>query len=153
MTVEEEKVGSEEATAVVRPPELSVDERNLLMIRRVQKSKKPKFRRQESWRYKRVHPNWRRPKGIDSKMRRKLGGRPKLVEIGYGSPHRIRGRSGSGHDEVLVFNVGDLSKVAHDQVVRIGHVVGQRKRLDIVEKAKALGLYVVNPGRGVETES
>ena len=153
MAVEEEKVVSEEEAKVVRPPELSAEERKLLKIRRVQKGKKPKFRRQESWRYKRVDPSWRRPKGIDSKMRLKLGGRPKLVEIGYRSPSRVRGRSGSGHDEVLVFNVGDLSKVAPDQVVRIGHVVGQRKRFDILEKAKALGLYVVNPGRVGKVES
>jgi len=137
----------------VRPPELSADESRLLKIRRILKGKKPKFRRQESWRYKRVRPSWRRPKGIDSKMRLKLGGRPKSVEIGYRSPSGIRGRSGSGHDEVLVFNVGDLLKVPPNQVVTIGHVVGRRKRLDILEKARALGLYVVNSGRVGEAES
>ena len=37
--------------------------------------KKPKFRRQESWRYKRVPDKWRRPHGIDSKMRKKVKNR------------------------------------------------------------------------------
>jgi large subunit ribosomal protein L32e len=82
-----------------------------------------------------------------------MGGRPKSVEIGYGSPKQIRGRNGSGHEEVLVFNAESLSKVNQSQVVRIGHVVGQRKRVSILEKARTLGLYVVNPGSVGEVES
>lgn len=149
MAVQQEK----NEAKTVRQPELSGDERRLLTIRKVQKGKKPEFRRQESWRYKRVHTSWRRPKGIDSKMRLKMGGRPKSVEIGYGSPKQIRGRNGSGHEEVLVFNAESLSKVNQSQVVRIGHVVGQRKRVSILEKARTLGLYVVNPGSVGEVES
>ncbi len=150
---EQEEKNSKKDAKTVRKPELSEDERRLLTIRKVQKGRKPEFRRQESWRYKRVHSSWRRPKGIDSKMRLKLGGRPKSVEIGYGSPKQIRGRNGSGHDEVLVFNAENLSKVTQSQVVRIGHVVGQRKRVSILEKARTLGLYVVNPGSVGEVES
>ena len=153
MAVQEEKKVNKEEIKGIRHPELSEDEQRLLTARRIQKGKKPEFRRQESWRYKRVHPSWRQPKGIDSKMRLKMGGRPKSVEIGYGSPSRIRGRSGSGHVEVLVFNVEDLSKVTPSQVVKIAHVVGRRKRVGILEKAKALELYVVNPGRVGEVES
>jgi len=40
-----------------------------LELRTRLKNKKPKFRRQESWRYKRVSEIWRKPDGIDSKMR------------------------------------------------------------------------------------
>lgn len=153
MTNVEEKESSEKESKAVRQPELSEDDRRLLAVRRTQKGKKPEFRRQESWRYKRVHSSWRRPKGVDSKMRLKLGGRPKSVEIGYGSPSQIRGRNGSGRDEVLVYNADGLSKVSTSQVVRIGHVVGKRKRIGILEKAKTLGLYVVNPGSVGEVES
>ncbi len=152
MAEQEEKNRKKEAKTV-RKPNLSEDERRLLTIRKVQKGKKPEFRRQESWRYKRVHSSWRRPKGIDSKMRLKLGGRPKSVEVGYSSPKQIRGRNGSGYDEVLVFNAENLSKVTQSQVVRIGHVVGQRKRVSILEKARELGIYVVNPGSVSEVES
>jgi large subunit ribosomal protein L32e len=53
----------------------------------------------------------------------------------------------------MVFNVEDMSKVALTQVVRIAHVVGKRKRAEIVEKARSLGLYVVNPGSVDEVES
>lgn len=153
-TQEEQKQGHTEEAGVegakaVRPPELSDEEKQLLRIRKTQKSKKPEFQRQESWRYKRVHRSWRRPKGIDSKMRLKLGGRPKSVSIGYRSPSLVRGRTGSGHEEVLVHNPEDLTKVTLDKVVRIAHVVGQRKRNNILEQAKTLGLYVVNRGKMV----
>jgi large subunit ribosomal protein L32e len=149
----DEKASAEVQTKAARPPQLSPDEKKLLTVRRIQKSGKPEFRRQESWRYRRVHSNWRRPKGIDSKMRLKLGGRPKSVEIGYGSPSQIRGRNAAGHDEVIVFNIGDMSKVALTQVIRIAHVVGKRKRAEIIEKARSLGLYIVNPGSVDEVES
>ena len=149
----DEKANVEVQTKAARPPQLSSDEKKLLTVRRIQKSGKPEFRRQESWRYMRVHSSWRRPKGIDSKMRLKLGGRPKSVEIGYGSPRQIRGRSAAGYDEVMVFNIRDMSKVALTQVIRIAHVVGKRKRADIIEKARSLGLYIVNPGSVDEVES
>src|SRR5438034_580225 len=37
------------------------------------KESKPEFGRQESWRYKRVKENWRRPRGVTSKMRKEEG--------------------------------------------------------------------------------
>jgi len=46
-------------------------------------SKKPKFKRQESWRYIRVKSSWRKPKGKSSRMRRRIKGWPKLVSVGY----------------------------------------------------------------------
>ena len=55
------------------------------------RTKKPGFERQESWRYKRLKPNWRRPKGIDNKMRRKIKGWPATVNVGYRGPKVVRG--------------------------------------------------------------
>ena len=121
----------------------------LLRVRKTQKKRKPHFIRQESWRYKRVGVSWRRPRGIDSKMRVKKKGRPKSVEVGYRSPKIVRGFHPIGLEEKLVHNVEDLKDVAQDQVVRIGHTVGLLKRLKITEKAKELGLHVVNI-RGVD---
>ena len=120
----------------------------LLHIREKQKRKKPKFVRQESWRYKRLGLSWRRPKGLDSKMRLKKGGVPKSVGIGYRSPRLVRGFHPSGFEEKPVHNLKDLEKVELNQLVRIGHTVGSRKRLKILEKANELGLHVLN-SRGV----
>ncbi|MEM2093690.1 MAG: 50S ribosomal protein L32e [Candidatus Bathyarchaeia archaeon] len=133
-----------------KPPSAIV---RLIEIRRTLKAKKPAFRRQESWRYKRVRPSWRRPKGIDSKMRLKLQGRPKSVEAGYRSPRRVRGLDSLGCNEVVVSNVTQLNEVSPDKVVRIDGRVGKRKRLAILEKSRELKLYVINPGKVSEVES
>ena len=131
------------------PRELEGEYVTLLRTRAKQKKKKPRFTRQESWRYKRVDTTWRRPRGIDSKMRLKLKGRPKLVAIGYRSPKLVRGFHPSGFEEKLVYNVEDLATVESKQVVRIGHTVGLAKKNKIAEKAKELGLHVLN-ARGVD---
>jgi large subunit ribosomal protein L32e len=136
----------EDKTIDVGVESSSIEARHLLRIRRRQKAKKPEFIRQESWRYKRVKPSWRRPKGIDSKMRLKLKGRPKVVDVGYRSPKAVRGLSSSGSSELLVYNPKDLDNATPSQVVRIAHTVGRRKRLAIVEKAKALNLRIINAG-------
>jgi len=121
----------------------------LLRIRRTISRRRPKFVRQESWRYVRVKENWRRPRGIDSKMRLKLKSRPALVSIGYGSPRKVRGLHPSGKREVLVHNVEELERINPEvEVARIAHTVGLRKRIQILEKAKDLGITVLNPGKG-----
>lgn len=132
--------------------EVDAEKEKLLRIRSAQKCKKPNFNRQESWRYKRVKPSWRKPRGRDSKMRKKKGGWPKLVEVGYRSPKKVRGLHPSGFEEVLVNNVKDLEKISPQQAIRIGHTVGLRKRIMIIEKAKELSLKLLNP-RGLLNES
>ena len=67
------------------------------------KSKKPPFRRQESWRYKRLSgrkEKWRKAEGIDSKMRLKKKGWPKSPEIGYRGPKKVRNFHPSGYEAV-----------------------------------------------------
>lgn len=125
----------------------------MLQIRRRQKKKKPHFIQEESWRYKRVHAVWRRPKGIDSAMRFKRKSRPKSVEVGYRSPKKVRGFHPSGFQEVLVHNLRELEEINSEYVVRISHTVGLRKKLLIMERSKELGLQVLNAGRAESDES
>ncbi len=125
--------------------EKSVIER-ALALRRNLKNKKPKFRRQESWRYKRVSEVWRKPSGIDSKMRRKKKGWPKSVEVGYRGPKTARGLHPSGYAEVLIHTVDDVDKVEPEtQAIRIAHTVGVRKRIEIMARARESGVHVLNP--------
>ena len=121
----------------------------LLKLRERMKRKRPRFVRQESWRYVRVKENWRRPRGIDSKMRLKVKGWPRCPEVGYRGPRAVRGLHPSGFEEVLVHNVEELQKVDPErQAVRIAHTVGGRKRAEIIAEAERLGITVLNP-RGV----
>jgi len=60
--------------------------KDLLQTRKKVSRTRPKFVRQESWRYDRLAPNWRKPKGKDNKMRLQVSGVPRLVKIGYRGP-------------------------------------------------------------------
>ena len=107
---------------------------------------RPAFIRQESWRYIRIHPPWRKPKGVDNKVRRQDKGWPALVRIGYRGPVEARGLHPSGHFEVLVQRVSDLDRLVPGRdVARIGGTVGAKKREAILQRATELGLRVVNP--------
>ncbi len=118
-----------------------------LVAKRKQVSEnRPAFVRQESWRYVRIHPEWRKPKGVDSKMRRQDKGWPALVRVGYRGPAGARGLHPSGHYEVLVHRPSDLvGLVPGRDVARIGGTVGARKRDAILSRATELGIRVVNP--------
>jgi len=117
-----------------------------LKLRTRIKSKKPRFRRQESWRYKRVSEVWRAPDGIDSKMRRKVKGWPASAEVGYRGPRKARHLHPSGYEEVVVRNVDDLVKVdPNTQAIRIAHTVGMRKRAEIFVRAGERLIHILNP--------
>jgi large subunit ribosomal protein L32e len=115
--------------------------------------KKPKFRRQESWRYKRVTDRWRRPHGIDSKMRKKVKGWPASPTTGYRSPKKTRGLHPSGFIEARVQTVEELIGIDPElQAIRIAHTVGGRKRVEILTAAEEKGIHVLNPRSIRETE-
>jgi len=121
--------------------------KKLVEMRRKVKRKKPDFVRQESWRYGRVDESWRRPRGIDSKMRKEVKGWPPRVKVGYRGPKLARGLHPSAFKEVIVYNVDDLSKVnAETEAIRIAHTVGAKKRAEILSRARELGIHVLNPG-------
>lgn len=122
-----------------------VDTKELLKLRKQVKSHKPDFVREESWRYKRVKPNWRKPKGIDSKMRRRKKGWPKIVRIGYRGPKVARYLHPSGYYDKLVHNVNELKNLDSEKdAARIAAAVGGRKRKEIIEQAKSLKIKVLN---------
>lgn len=135
---------------------MSEDKRDgakLVAKRKKEKSKKPEFRRQESWRHKRLKERWRRPRGIDNKIRRKVKGWPSAPNSGYRGPKVSRGLHPSGFKEVRVFNVDDLSQVNPDiEAARIAHTVGGRKRIEIISRAKEMGIRVLNPREFKELE-
>ncbi|QQG49370.1 MAG: 50S ribosomal protein L32e [archaeon] len=120
--------------------------KELVAKRKLVSSTRPKFIRQESWRYGRIHPEWRKPKGIDNKMRRQDKGWPKLVRVGYRGPVKSRGLHPSGHFEALVSRPADLDDLVPGRdVARIGRTVGAKKRDTILKRATELGIRVVNP--------
>lgn len=133
---EEPEEEPEEALHVARrKPTLDERVRRLLGLRAALASRRPAFRRQEWFRYKRLGDTWRKPQGGQSKLRRHMGYRWNIPSIGYRSPRAVRGLHASGFREVLVHNLRDLEGVDPSrEAVRVAHGVGTRKR-ELIEKA------------------
>jgi large subunit ribosomal protein L32e len=118
-----------------------------MKLRKRINKKRPHFKRFESWRFVRIKDQWRKPRGIDNKMRTEESGWPKSVKIGYRGPAAVRGLHSTGKEEVMVCNPKDVEDVdVETQVACIGGSVGGRKREAILEKAKELNVHVLNPG-------
>jgi len=125
----------------------------IIVKRTKEKNKKPKFRRQESWRQKRIRENWRRPRGLDSKMRKRVKGWPSSPRSGHRGPKVARSLHPSGFREVRVFNVDDLGHVDPQfEAIRVAHTVSVRKKTEIVNRAKEMGIHVLNPEKIEELE-
>lgn len=121
--------------------------RKLLELRKRAKNKKPEFLRSESWRYSKMSKSWRRPRGLDHKMRRKIKGWPPMVSTGYKGPKPARGLHPSGFREIAVHNVDELALIDPSiQAARIAHTVGKKKRSLIMSAAKERKIRILNPG-------
>ena len=113
--------------------------------RRAKGRKKPRFVRNKGIHMKRLGKKWRRPRGIDSKMRMAIRGKPRSPKAGYGTDGKIRSLHPSGHFEVIVHNVMDLEGLdSATQAARIGGRVGLMKRESIITRARELGIKILN---------
>jgi large subunit ribosomal protein L32e len=109
--------------------------------------RRPRFVREESWRYKRVKEPWRAPHGKTSRVRRSKKGWPAVVKIGYSRSRATRGLHPSGLREVMVWRAKDLLGLDPKlQVARIAHTVGENKRVQIIDEAKKANIRILNPG-------
>jgi len=123
--------------------------RKLLKTKKKIASRRPKFVKSESWRYKRVSTNWSRPRGLDNRIRRRIKGWPASPNVGYRSPRLTRYIHPSGLEEIIVYNIGDLSIIdPSTQIARIGGTVGAKKRILIIEEALKRNIKILNPGEG-----
>ena len=108
------------------------------------KKKKPRFIRRDYAKRKNLGKKWRRPKGIDNKLRLKIKGHGKKVSQGYRSTKKTRGLNKSGLREVLINSSTALSNLKENQIPVISKTVGLKKRIEIVKKAKELNLSIQN---------
>ncbi|MFH0889643.1 MAG: eL32 family ribosomal protein [Candidatus Aenigmatarchaeota archaeon] len=107
------------------------------------------FRRQEKYAEKRVNNKaWRKPRGINSKMRMREGGKAWVVKVGHRTNASTRGFHPSGFKEMLVHNekqLDTITKLADKKTaVRIASSVGGKKRAAIIKKADDAKIKILN---------
>lgn len=123
---------------------------------KIVKKHRKEFKRHHSDRYKRLGDEWRKPKGIDSCVRRRFRGTIRMPKIGYGSNKKTRHMIPSGHRVFVVSNVAELDLLllqAKTHAAEIAHNVSARKRIELLERAKALGVKVTNPAARLSVEA
>jgi len=107
--------------------------------------KKPKFLRQGTY-LKKVKKVWRMPRGTHSKLKVKEKSKGSLPNVGYGSPRSLRGLHPSGLKEVMIYNLRDLEKIDKEKEGgRLSSSLGQKKKKNILDRAKQLQIRIFNP--------
>ena len=134
-------------------PQLDEEAQKALSKRNAANRKRPAFKRQNWFRYKRLGQKWRRPRGMHSKMRTRRKYRPPVASISYRGPAAARGLHPSGFAEVVVHRPADLEAIdPQREAARIAATVGDRKREVIETRAAELKIRVLN-SRGYEDDS
>eukprot|EP00178_Gracilaria_changii_P001546 TRINITY_DN120_c0_g1_i1.p1 TRINITY_DN120_c0_g1~~TRINITY_DN120_c0_g1_i1.p1 ORF type:complete len:134 (-),score=26.37 TRINITY_DN120_c0_g1_i1:333-734(-) len=119
------------------------------------KKRTRKFKRHQSDTKIRVPESWRRPKGIDSRVRRKWRGKVSMPNIGYGSNKKTRHMLPNGFYKFVVHNVNELELLMMQNRVycaEIASAVSARKRIAILDRAAQLDIRVTNPSARVNVE-
>lgn len=78
-----------------------------------------------------------------------------MPKIGYGSNKKTRHLIPSGHKEVLVHNLADVELLlmhSNQYAAAIAHGVSSKKRIEILARAKVLGVKVTNAAAKLRTE-
>lgn len=113
-------------------------------MRKKKKSKKPDFVRQDCHKV-RLKRKWRRPRGLQSKVRLGFRGRHKKVSSGYRSPKSVRGLHKSGLKEVIVTSLKDIEDVSKKtNGAIISAKLGAKKKYKIVKKLVDKQITILN---------
>ena len=106
------------------------------------------FKRHHSDRYMKVKVAWRKPRGIDSCVRRRFRGNIKMVNIGYKNNNKTRHHLKGGFKKLLITNLADIELLLMNNRTHAGEIartVSAKKRVDILSRAKELNVKITNP--------
>merc|ERR1712141_589771 len=122
---------------------------------KIVKKRTKKFTRHQSDRYDKFSRNWRKPKGIDNRVRRKFKGMYLMPNIGYGSAKNTRHMLPTGFRKVVVHNVKELEVLMMQNkkfCAEIAHGVSTKSRKTLEERAQQLCIRVTNANARVRSE-
>ncbi|KAB1264120.1 60S ribosomal protein L32 [Camelus dromedarius] len=122
---------------------------------KIVKKRTKKFIRHQSDRYVKIKRNWRKPRGIDNRVRRRFKGQILMPSIGYGSNKKTKHMLPSGFRKFLVHNVKELEVLLmcnKSYCAEIAHNVSSKNRKAIVERAAQLAIRVTNPSARLRSE-
>merc|ERR1719198_1842292 len=127
-----------------------------LCRRPIVKKRTKKFKRFQSDRFKRIsRTSWRRPKGIDCRVRRKFKGVTIMPNIGYGSARKTKHMTKSGFYRFLVKCPADLEMLMMHNGVFAAELAAQlsaKTRKAIIARADQLNIKVMNRKAKLSTE-
>ncbi|XP_952783.1 60S ribosomal protein L32, putative [Theileria annulata] len=106
-----------------------------------------KFRRFHSDRFKRLRTTWRKPKGIDNRVRRRFKSTVLMPKIGYGTNKKTRHQLPGGVYKVVVSTPAEVDALLmHNKthVAEVAHSVSAKKRRVLLDRADKLGIKVLN---------
>uniref|UniRef100_A0A8C2RW30 60S ribosomal protein L32 n=2 Tax=Caprinae TaxID=9963 RepID=A0A8C2RW30_CAPHI len=122
---------------------------------KIVKKRTKKFIRHQSDRYVKIKRNWRKPRGIDNRVRRRFKGQILMPNIGYGSNKKTKHMLPSGFRKFLVHNVKELEVLLmcnKSYCAEIAHNVSSKNRKAIVERAAQLAIRITNPNARLRSE-
>lgn len=109
------------------------------------KSKKPDFVRQDSHKKAKLGDSYRKPRGLQSKMRLHKRGYNKTPSQGYRSPVLARNLTDDGLAPFVVYSIKDLDRInPENECVIIASTVGNKKRIDILKTCVEKKINVAN---------
>lgn len=111
------------------------------------KKKKTTFDRFECHRHLRIARSWRRPRGIDCRVRRKYRGVLRTPKAGYGSNKKTIHLLPSYKLKFTVNNMKELECLLMNSdkyCAEIGRKVGAVLRIQILKRAKELNVAITN---------
>merc|ERR1712154_624830 len=122
---------------------------------KIVKKRTKQFTRHQSDRHGKLKRNWRKPKGIDNRVRRKFKGQYKMPNIGYGSSKNTKHMLPTGFRKVLIHNIKELEVLMMQNkklCAEIAHGVSSKNRKLLVERAQQLCIRVTNPNARLRSE-
>merc|ERR1711964_583205 len=134
--------GDREHFNLHRQPPTETDDKMVSAAKRVPivKKRTKRFHRHQSDTYKCLDASWRKPKGIDNRVRRRFKGQMVMPSIGFGSNKKTRHMMPSGHKAFLVNNVRDVDLLLmHNKTfaAEISHAVRRERELRLLHARRS----------------